>query len=103
MGVWIMAGVTFREAARKKMLWMALAAGSAFLILFGTGLHCQAKDFAAHGMSPVLRREIYFTMVTMGLYAVDLLAVLKTILTSIDTLSGEIASGKIPAKIGRAH
>ena len=97
MGVWIMAGVTFREAARKKMLWMALAAGGAFLILFGTGLHFQAKDFAAHGMSPVLRREISFTMVTMGLYAVDLLAVLMTILTSIDTLSGEIASGTIQA------
>jgi ABC-2 type transport system permease protein len=97
MGVWIMAAVTFREAARKKMLWMALAAGGAFLILFGTGLHFQTKDFAAHGMSPVLRREISFTMVTMGLYAVDLLAVLMTILTSIDTLSGEIASGTIQA------
>lgn len=97
MGVWIMAAVTFREAARKKMLWMALVAGGAFLILFGTGLHFQAKDFAAHGMSPVLRREISFTMVTMGLYAVDLLAVLMTILTSIDTLSGEIASGTIQA------
>ena len=97
MGVWIMAAVTFREAARKKMLWMALAAGGAFLILFGTGLHFQANDFAAHGLSPVLRREISFTMVTMGLYAVDLLAVLMTILTSIDTLSGEIASGTIQA------
>ena len=97
MGIWIMAGVTFREAARKKMLWMALGAGGAFLILFGTGLHFQAKDFAAHGMSPVLRRGISFTMVTMGLYAVDLLAVLMTILTSIDTLSGEIASGTIQA------
>ena len=97
MGIWIMAGVTLREAARKKMLWMALAAGGAFLILFGTGLHFQAKDFAAHGMSPVLRREISFTMVTMGLYAVDLLAVLMTILTSIDTLAGEIASGTIQA------
>ena len=97
MGVWIMAGVTFREAARKKMLWMALAAGGAFLILFGTGLHFQAKDFAAHGMSPVLRREISFAMVTMGLYVVDLLAVLMTILTSSDTLSGEISSGTIQA------
>jgi len=96
-GVWIMAGVTFREAARKKMLWMALAAGGAFLVLFATGLHFQAKDFAAHGMSPVLRREISFAMVTLGLYAVDLLAVLMTILTSIDTLSGEIASGTIQA------
>jgi Cu-processing system permease protein len=76
---------------------MALAAGGAVLILFGTGLHFQAKDFAAHGMSPVLRREISFAMVTMGLYAVDLLAVLMTILTSIDTLSGEIASGTIQA------
>jgi len=97
MGVWIMARVTFREAARKKMLWMALAAGGAFLILFATGLHFQAKDFVAHGMNPVLRREISFTMLTMGLYAVDLLAVLMTILTSIDTLSGEIASGTIQA------
>jgi Cu-processing system permease protein len=97
MGIWIMAGVTLREAARKKMLWMALAAGAAFLILFGTGLHFQAKDFAAHRVSPVLRREVSFTMVTMGLYAVDLLAVLMTILTSIDTLSGEIASGTIQA------
>jgi ABC-type transport system involved in multi-copper enzyme maturation permease subunit len=97
MAVWIMAGVTLREAARKKMLWMALAAGGAFLILFATGLHFQAKDFAAHGMSPILRREISFAMVTLGLYAVDLLAVLMTILTSIDTLSGEIASGTIQA------
>jgi ABC-type transport system involved in multi-copper enzyme maturation permease subunit len=97
MGLWIMAGVTFREAARKKMLWMALAAGCAFLILFGTGLHFQAKDFATHGISPILRREISSTMLTMGLYAVDLLAVLMTILTSVDTLSGEIASGTIQA------
>lgn len=97
MGIWIMAGVTFREAARKKMLWMALAAGAAFLILFGTGLHFQAKEIRTQGMSPVLRREIGFTMVIMGLYAVDLLAVLMTILTSVDTLSGEIGSGTIQA------
>ena len=97
MGLWIMAGVTFREAARKKMLWMALAAGGAFLILFGTGLHFQAKNFAERGMGIVLRREISFTMLTMGLYAIDLLAVLMTILTSVDTISGEIASGTIQA------
>ncbi len=97
MGVWIMAGVTFREAARKKMLWMALAAGCAFLALFGTGLHFQAKDFASNGMNPVMRRIISSTMLTMALYAVDLLAVLMTILTSVDTLSGEIASGTIQA------
>jgi ABC-type transport system involved in multi-copper enzyme maturation permease subunit len=97
MGVWIMAGVTFREAARKKMLWMALAAGGAFLILFGTGLHFQTKALARENISPLLRREIAFSMLTMGLYAVDLLAVLMTIVTAVDTLSGEIASGAIQA------
>ncbi|MBV9625680.1 MAG: ABC transporter permease [Acidobacteria bacterium] len=97
MGIWIMAGVTFREAARKKMLWMALAVSGAFIILFGSGLHFQSRDFSARGMNPVLRREISFTMLTMALYAVDLLAVLMTILISADTVSGEIASGTIQA------
>ena len=99
MGTWIMAAVTFREAARKKMMWMALAVSGAFIVLFGTGLHFQSRDFAARGMNPVLRREISFTMLTMALYAVDLLAVLMTILTSVDTLSGEIASGTIQAVV----
>src|SRR5438876_1129059 len=99
MGTWIMAGVTFREAARKKMLWMALAAGCAFLLLFGTGLHFQAKSFAERGVNPIMRRELSSTMLIMGLYAVDLLAVLMTILTSVDTLSGEIASGTIQAVV----
>src|SRR5215469_2744532 len=99
MGTWIMAAVTFREAARKKMMWMALAVSGAFIVLFGTGLHFQTRDFVARGMNPVLRREISFTMLTMALYAVDLLAVLMTILTSVDTLSGEIASGTIQAVV----
>ena len=99
MGTWIMAAVTFREAARKKMMWMALAVSGAFIVLFGTGLHFQTRNLAARGMSPVLRREIAFTMLTMALYAVDLLAVLMTILTSVDTLSGEIASGTIQAVV----
>src|SRR5258708_30952621 len=74
MGVWIMAGVAFREGARKKMLWMALAAGCAFLILYGTGLHFQAKGFAAHGMSPVLRRGKSLPALPGGPSDLDLLA-----------------------------
>jgi Cu-processing system permease protein len=95
MGIWIMAGVTFREAARKKLLWMALAAGIAFLLLFGIALHFQARDIA--GMDSIRRRVVSSGMLTMGLYVVDMLAVLMTILTSVDTISGEIASGTIQA------
>lgn len=97
MGVWIMAGVTFREAARKKILWMALAAGLAFLALFGTGLHYQMRDLAAGGVRPVLLKQIPAAMLMVGLYAIDLLTVIMTVLVSVDTLSGEIASGTIQA------
>src|SRR5437879_5624373 len=95
MGVWILAGVTFREAARKKLLWMALLAGLAFLALFGTGLHYHMKDFTTR--SVLIRRQVLNAMLMMGLYAVDLLTVMMTVLTSVDTLSGEISSGTIHA------
>jgi Cu-processing system permease protein len=101
VGAWIMAGVTFREAARKKVLWMALLAGSAFLALFGTGLHFQLKDFASR-TNPLLARQGVDALLMVGLYAVDLLAVVMTVLTSVDTLSGEIDSGTIQAVATKA-
>jgi ABC-type transport system involved in multi-copper enzyme maturation permease subunit len=97
MGIWIMAGVTFREAARKKVLWMALAAGLAFLALFGTGLHYQMTDLRSSRINPILLKQIPATMLMVGLYAIDLLTVIMTVLVSVDTLSGEIASGTIQA------
>jgi len=97
MGVWIMAGVTFREAARKRVLWMALAAGLAFLALFATGLHFQMKDFTSRDVPLAVRVGARNAMLVAGLYAVDLLTVVMTVLTSVDTLSGEIASGTIHA------
>lgn len=97
MGTWIMAGVTFREAARKKVLWMALAAGAAFLALFATGVHFQAKDITQRIHSPVVRDQILDGALMMGLYAADLLTVVMAVLTAADTLSGEIASGTIHA------
>jgi len=97
MGVWIMAGVTFREAARKRVLWMALAAGFAFLALFGTGLHFQMRDFASRDVPLAVRVGARNAMLVAGLYAVDLLTVVMAVLTSVDTLSGEIASGTIHA------
>ena len=96
MGAWIMAGVTFREAGRKKVLWMALLAGSAFLALFGTGLYFQLKDFASR-TNPLIARQGVDALLMVGLYAVDLMAVVMTVLTSVDTLSGEIDSGTIHA------
>lgn len=96
-GALLMAGVTFREAARRKILWTAVAAGAAFLTLFAIGMHYQAKEFAERSTAPVFRHQIQLAMLQIGFYAVNLLAVVMTILTSVDTLSGEIASGTIQA------
>lgn len=97
MGCWTIAGITFREAARKKILWTALIAGLGFLALFGTALHFQIEDFHTHAIAPFIRYQILSAMSMVGLYVVDLLAVVMTILTSVDTISGEISSGTIHA------
>jgi ABC-type transport system involved in multi-copper enzyme maturation permease subunit len=97
MGTWIMVRVTFLEAARRKILWAALLAGIAFLALFGTGMHYQVKDFNAQPIPPFLRYQILNAMLQVGCYAIDMLAVITTVLTSVDTISGEIASSTIHA------
>ncbi len=97
MAFWTIAGMTFREAARKKILWTALIAGLGFFVVFGIGLHYQMADFTRGSIPPFLQYQIVSGMLMIGLYTVDLLAVVMTILTSVDTISGEIDSGTIQA------
>jgi ABC-type transport system involved in multi-copper enzyme maturation permease subunit len=97
MGCWLMAKTTVREAARKKILWTALLAGCGFLALFGLAIRFQIQDFAMHSTAPFIRYQILSAMLMVGLYVVDLLAVVITILTSVDTVSGEILSGTMHA------
>lgn len=95
--VWVIASITFREAARKKILWTALVVGIGFLIVFGAGLYYQLTDMRTSSIAPFLRYQLLSATLMIGLYTVDLLAVVMTILTSLDTISGEIASGTIQA------
>jgi Cu-processing system permease protein len=97
MGLWIMAGITFREAARKRILWTALIAGLGFIVVFAIGLRLQVQDFQRGSVPQFLRYQILSGMLMIGLYTVDLLAVVMTILTSVDTIAGEIISGTIQA------
>ncbi len=97
MGWWIMTRITVREAARKKILWTALLAGLGFLALFAAAVHFQIEDFNTRSVPPFIRYQILSAMVMVALYVVDLLAVLMSILTSADTIAGEISSGTIHA------
>ena len=93
----IIATITLREAARRKILWTALLAGALLLATFGIALHLQVVEFQSRPMSPFVRYQVESGMLMIGLYMCDLLAVVLTILTSIDTISGEISSGTIQA------
>jgi ABC-type transport system involved in multi-copper enzyme maturation permease subunit len=92
-----MAGVTFREAARRRILWTALAAAAILLAIFAIALRLQVLEFQSRPMSPFVRYQVESGMLMVGLYTCDLLAVVMTILTSIDTIAGEITSGTIQA------
>lgn len=93
----IIARITLREAARRKIVWTALIAGALLLLIFAIALHLQVVQFQSRPMSPFVRYQVNAGMLMIGLYMCDLLAVVLTILTSIDTLSGEINSGTIQA------
>ncbi|HEV2709954.1 MAG TPA: ABC transporter permease [Edaphobacter sp.] len=92
----LMTRVTLREAARRKILWIAVIAGVAFLAFFWTALHFVIKHRSPRA-SIIEFREGIVIMTMMVLYAGSLMTSLMAALASCDTLSGEIASGTIHA------
>ncbi len=96
-GVRVIAGLTWREAIRRKLLLAALVLGAAFLILYAVGVHVTLKEPLLR--QPLFRQQAVIAMMLMGMYAVNWLAVVITILTSVDTVAGEISSGVIQAVV----
>ena len=99
----IIARLTFREASRRWILWMALLLGIVFLAVYAIGFNEIHKDMLrrAGEVARVQRNEFYNFMVMAGLYAVNFLTAIMTVLTSVDTLSGEIASGTIHTLVSK--
>lgn len=93
----IIASVTFREAARKRVLWMALMAGLGFLVFFAIALHFTIDQLVERHANVLIQRQATNPILMIGLYAVNSLVVVMSILSSVDTLSGEIGSGAIQA------
>jgi ABC-type transport system involved in multi-copper enzyme maturation permease subunit len=101
--VLIIARLTFREAARRKILLAALLLGLAFLLVFGIGFHFIQAEFqrSMRGSSFLEMNEIRNFLLIAGLYVVNFLSAMMTVLTSVDTLSGEIASGTIHTLVSK--
>ena len=95
--IWVIARITFHEAVRKRLVATALFGGGAFLILFAVAVHFQGLSFEERHLPILLHRQLASNFQMMGMYAINFLIVAITVLTSVDTLSGEISSGSIQA------
>ena len=91
------AAFTCREAARRRMLLAAAALGVVFLAMYALGLWILRSDASVRGLPTnlVWRAQATATLTAMGLYAVNWLLALMSILMAVDTLSGEVTSGAI--------
>lgn len=95
--------LTFREASRRWVLWVAFILGILFLLVFGIGFQQIQADILRNNRTLAIlqRSEMYNFMLMAGLYAVNFLVVMMAVLTSADTLSGEISSGTIHTLVSK--
>ncbi len=93
--IWVITRLTFAEAARRKIVWIALGLGILFLAVFAFGYHLIRSNYLAEVENPsdyvITEMASFFALA--GLYAVNFLSAIMTIIASVDTLAGEINSG----------
>ncbi len=93
--------LTLREAQRRRMLWLGLGLGLAFVALFATGYYFAYADFQrqVERSSSLVRQVDLFnsTFLSAGLYVVNFLIVMITALTTVGAVSAEIDSDTIHA------
>jgi Cu-processing system permease protein len=97
------ARLTFHEAARRKILLAALLLGVLFLVVYTLGFHFIIRDIEANFSNARLleMNEIRNFLLMAGIYVVNFLTAMMTVLTSVDTLSGEIRSGTIQTIVAK--
>lgn len=94
MKVLEIARLTFLEARMRKMLWAVVLLGIAFLALYALGVYIMYREVSQE-LSAVRALEPVNFFLMAGLYALNFLVVMLAVLTSVDTIAGEIASGTI--------
>lgn len=97
MPIGIIVRLTLREAARRKVLWGLVILTAIFLALYTLGLNFVHSGLVRSSQVPrfVTLRDIYNFWLMFALYAGNFLIVMMAVLTSVDTVAGEIGSGTI--------
>ena len=103
MSTFVIARLTFREAGRRKILLAAFLLGLIYLAIYGVGFYYVNQDTTRSQFGPgiIELNSIRNFLFMAGLYVVNFLTVMMAVLTSVDTLSGEIASGTIHTLVSK--
>lgn len=103
MSTLVIARLTFREAGRRKILLAALVLGVLYLVIYGIGFYYVNQETTSSSIGPgiIELNQIRNFLFMAGLYVVNFLTVMMAVLTSVDTLSGEIASGTIHTLVSK--
>jgi Cu-processing system permease protein len=103
MSTLVIARLTFREAGRRKILLAALVLGLLYLVIYGIGFYYVNQETTSSAIGPgiIELNQIRNFLFMAGLYVVNFLTVMMAVLTSVDTLSGEIASGTIHTLVSK--
>ena len=97
MTTFVIARLTIREAQRRRLLWVAMVMGAAFLLVFGIAFHFIQQDLELFPRVDDQASFVSALLLTAGLYAVNLLVNVVAVLVSVGTVSGEIESHTIDA------
>ena len=103
MSALVIARLTFREAARRWILWVATLLGILFLVIYTLGFNSIYRDVQQQSsvQTAFEFNEIFNFLFLAGIYAVNFLTAMMAVLTSVDTLSGEIATGTIQTLVSK--
>ena len=91
MQIWNIASLTIHEGVRRNIVRLAIGMGILFLIVFGTGIHyifLQFEDASFISSNEIEIASIALTIV--GLYVINFLLILVSVLISVASISSEI-------------
>ena len=96
--VLIIAELTWREARRRKIVWVALILGTIFIALYSVGLYFVVRELTSYQVQGQrdYRLDTGFNFFIMaGMYVISFLGVMLAVLASVGTVSGEMSSHTI--------
>jgi ABC-type transport system involved in multi-copper enzyme maturation permease subunit len=91
--------LTLRETQRRRILWVAVLMGAGFLAVFGFGFNDIYADLLASGMEPSRTEMFVSLLLSAGLYVINFLIVMTSVLTSATAIANEIDTHTIETLI----